>query len=244
MRKVLLGLSMLVLTSLSFSSLAQPGLHATGVVINPMDQAKVIAAFQVWMDGYGKKSKNRILLQSHVADGANPATHSFVAMFSSVAENEEFSNMVQEEGMEEWMAFLEKVTPVSSVVSSSRSTVIRSYGDISDDNDVWIVHALTAGNAPSVVQAMDAWMNSPTGKKFPGELHLMGTVAGGIGAPSHLVAIGFESQAQMAEWNEVAAPSADLGRLLSSLNALTEYHGANMLMTIGAWGKSAKSIFK
>ncbi len=244
MRNVSLSVFLFVFSLSSLSVFAQPGLQATSVAVDPMQQGKVLEAMDTWMNGFGKKSKGRVILQAHVADGANPATHTFGVMFSSAAENEAFNEMVQSEGMEEWMAFLKKVTPISRMISTARSTFVRSWGDISDDHDVWIVHTFTARNDPSVVQAMEAWMNSPTGKKFPGEVHLMATIAGGMGAPSHMIAVGFESQAQMEEWNAISGPSADLGRLLSSLNVLTDYHGANLVENIGQWGKSARSVLK
>lgn len=85
-------------------------------------------------------------------------------------------------------------------------------------------------------------MNTDTGKKFPGQAHLFATVAAGGNAPSHLIALGFKSQAEMEEWNEMTFSSADRRALRHSLSVIADYHGANLLITQGSWGKSTKSV--
>lgn len=100
---------------LSVTVQAGPGIQVTAVSVLPQDPPKVAMALEEWMEGAGKGSKGRILLQLHVADGGDPATHSIVLMFPSVAENEAFSNKVQgsEDAMAEWMAFLGKIIPIA-----------------------------------------------------------------------------------------------------------------------------------
>ncbi len=243
MRKMV---SSIFLTLFSLSIAAAPSMQSTAVAVSPGQESAVLAAMDKWMDGYGSKSKSRVILQSHVADGGNPATHSFVVINPSMAAGESFNEQVSssDEGMADWQAFLEAVTPVSRIVGTARSAVIRSWGDIDNDNDVWLVHSMSTGDAASVVRAMESWMNSPTGKKFPGEAHLIATVAAGPNAGSHLVALGYESQAEMEKWGDTSRPSGDLARLLHSLSVITDYHGANMAITVGSWGKSAKDVLK
>jgi hypothetical protein len=228
-------------TSISIS--AAPALQSTQIAVaNQADGAKVVAALGAWMEGYGSKSSSRVVVHAHVADGSNPATHTILAISPSVAAMEAFNQQVtdSEEGMAEWQAFLSKVQPISKVTTTGRTSLIKSWGKIDDDDTVWLVHAMSTNDGASVVRAMDAWMASPTGKKFPGEAHLMGTVAGS--PATHLMALGYESQTEMEEWGAVAGPSGDLARLMNSIRVLTEYHGASLSVTAAAFGKSAKSV--
>jgi len=225
---------------------AGPGIQVTAISTSPLNAPKVAAALGEWMNGAGKSSGSRLLLQQAIADGGNPTTHSIVSMYSSMAAAEAFSNKVQgDEGMSaEWTAFLGKMVPIVQNVATSRSAHVTAWGDIDDDNTVWLVHSFSVNDVPSMYRALDAYMKSDTGKKFPGEAHLFATIAGGANAPSHFLALGYESQAEMESWNEMTLGSADLRALLSSLQAVTEYHGANLAITRAAWGKSAKSVLK
>ena len=198
------------------------------------------------MNSAGKSSGSRLLLQRAVADGANPSTHSIVSMYSSMAAAETFSNKVgDDEAMTaEWAALMGKVVPITQVVARSRSAHVTAWGDVNDDDSVWLVHSFSVNDGASMVRALDAYMKSDMGKKFPGQSHLFATIAGGANAPSHFLALGYASQAEMESWNEMAFGSADLRALLSSLQAVTEYHGASLAITEASWGKSTKSVLK
>ena len=237
---------MFVAVLMSFSIQAGPGIQVTAISTSPQNAPKVAAALGEWMNGAGKNSGSRLILQQAVADGGNPTTHSIVSMHSSMAAAEAFSNKVQgDEGMmAEWTAFLGKMVPISQIVATSRSAHVTAWGDIDDDDTVWLVHSFSVNDVASMYRALDAYMKSDTGKKFPGEAHLFATIAGGANAPSHFLALGYKSQAEMESWNEMTLGSADLRALLSTLQAVTEYHGANLAITRAAWGKSTKSVLK
>lgn len=207
-----------------------------------MDGAKVVSALEEWMNGYGSKSKSRVVVHQHVADGANPASHTILSISPSVADLEAFNQKVtkSKEGMAEWQAFMGKVAPISRVTSTSRSSLIKTWGEVSDENTVWLVHALSTSDVMSVRAALTRWMSSATGKKFPGEAHLMASVAG-VPA-SHLLALGYESQTEMEAWMNVAGPSGDLAKLLHTLSVVTEYHGASLSISVAAFGKSSKEV--
>lgn len=144
--------------------------------------------------------------------------------------------------MAEWMAYLGKVTPVAQITTTSGSAHEGAWGSVNDDT-VWLVHSMSTADAASIYRAVDGLMASDTGEKFPGQAHLFATVAGGGNArASHLIALGFKSQAEMEEWNEMTFNSADRRALRHSLSVIADYHGANLLLTQGSWGKSSKSV--
>lgn len=69
------------LLSISLFANAAPGLTLTSIAVKPADAPKVVAAIDEFMNSsVGKQFKGRLLLQSHVADGADPSTHSIVQL--------------------------------------------------------------------------------------------------------------------------------------------------------------------
>lgn len=245
MKKLLGSIAVSLLFVLSFSVQAGPGSQINGIAVNnPADGMKIVEAFNTWMEGAGKKSKNRILLLQNVADGGNPATHSFVSIHPSMAANEAFNQSIgdDEAKLAEWFKFLEVVVPVSRITSTTRTAHIKAWGDVNNDDKVWLVHAMTATDGRSVYRALDAWMSSDTAKKFPGQMHLFAGVAGS--QVSHTIALGYESEAEMEKWGDMSRGSADLAHLLSSLQSVTEYHGASLSREVAAWGADLEDVLK
>ena len=245
MKKFLGSIAVSFLCLFSFSVQAGPGSHINGIAVNnPADGMKIVEAFNAWMEGPGKKSKSRIILLQNVADGGNPATHSFVSIFPSMASNESFNQSIgdDEAKLAEWFKFLEVVVPISRITSTTRNAHIKAWGNVSNDDKVWLVHAITADDGRSVYRALDAWMNSDTAKKFPGQMHLFAAVAGS--QVSHTIVLGYESEAEMEKWGDMSRGSADLAHLLSSLQSVSEYHGAGLSREVAAWGDDIGDILK
>ena len=243
MRIYKFALAMICLIALN--AMAAPGYTVTSFKVDAMKGGEVVAALDEWMaSDAGKKYKGRLLLQAHTQDGANPATHSIVGIYSSMTEAEAFGDYVRgnKDALAAWMTMVGKVSPISTQTSTARYARLAGWGDMSDKDRIWMQHSITTQDAPSTYRAIDAWMKSDSGKKFPGQLHLSQTVAAGIGASSHAVTIGFESLAEMEKWNEMSAGSAELSQLLHTFSVVNEYHGANLATDVKAWGKSLKSV--
>jgi len=238
----------LVLLCLSaMNVMAAPGYTVTSFSVDPMQGPMVVAALDEWMESdAGKKYKGRLYLQAHTQDGADPSTHSIVGVYSSMAEAEAFGNYVgeNEAALAAWMKMVGKITPISTQTYRGRYANIRTWGDISDKDRVWMQHSITTADAGSTYRALDAWMNSESGKKFPGQLSLARTVAAGAGAGSHAVIMGFESLAEMEQWNEMSGSSVGLANLLHTFSVINEYHGATLATDVKVWGKSLKSVLQ
>jgi hypothetical protein len=103
-------------------------------------------------------------------------------------------------------------------------------------------HFITANDAPAVVAAIERWMNSPTGKKAPGQMHLSGAVAGGIGSASHIVSVGNASLAEAEQWRDSLRGDSDFQAFLTAMNAAAEYHGANLAIEVKSWGEPPEAV--
>jgi hypothetical protein len=226
---------------------AAPGYTVTSFIVEPMQGTVVVAAFDEWMASEaGKKYKGRLYLQDHTQDGANPSTHSIVAVYSSMADADAFATYVgeDEDALAAWMKLVGKVSAVSTQTFRGRFANLATWGTVSDKDRIWMQHSITTADARSTYRAIDAWMNSETGKQFPGQLSLVRTVAAGTGAGSHTVIMGFESLTEMEQWNQMSAGAASFGNLMHTFSVINEYHGASLATDVKAWGKSLKSVLK
>lgn len=236
-----------LLCCIAINVYAAPGYQVTSFMVNPGEQANFTAGLAEWMKSdSGKKYKGRVYLQAHNSDGANPATHSIVGVYPSLAESESFGNMVTSnpKALESWMTMVTKLTPISTITSTARFVHMAGWGDLSDKDRVWMQHSFSTKDAPSLYYALDAWMKSDAGKGFPGQMHLAQTLAAGIGAGSHVISIGYESMAEMEKWNATLSGSASFIRLFHTFSVINEYHGASMVVDVNAWGKSLKAVLK
>ena len=224
---------------LSSAALAAPGWEVTSFSTSPQNAPKIVAAMDEWMSGSGGDFPGQVTLYANEADGTDPATHTIVVTYPSVAVNEAYGQKVasDEEILAEWMklmgVFGENATPAQTM----RGTFARSWGEADPNDSVWIHHFITAQDAGAVVAAFESWMNSETGKKAPGQVHISGVVAGGMGSPSHIVSIGYSSQAEMETWTDSLVGNADFAAFMQQIQRVTEYHGANLAVRIKTWGE-------
>ena len=222
---------------------AGPGYQVNGFIASPANAPKVLAATEK-LQGAAimKENKGRLLLLANLADGADPATHSFVILYRSVAEYEAFSPKLQADPA--WAEFVGTIAELGQGAGTQRIQTLRSWGDISDADVVWRSFVFDVTNPPAFAATMERFMQSATGKKLPGQVHLTATVAGGISPVSHGVVVGYESQAEMEKWNESNASNPEWLAFLSELRLSSDFLGSNLSRTIGAWGKPMKSIME
>lgn len=217
---------------------AGPGWEVTSFSTSPQNAPKLVAALDQWMAAGGKDYPGQVTLLFNEADGTDPATHTILVTYASLADQEAFAQRVQtdEQLAAQWDKLMGVFTSLVTPVQTARGAFLRSWGDVDPSDTVWMHHFITAVDAPGVVAALDGWMNSDTGKKMPGQLHLSGVVAGGLGSPSHIVSVGFASQAEMETWNDSLRGNADYAAFLARMRQVAEYHGANMALEVKSWG--------
>ncbi len=226
--------------SFSLSALAAPSWNATGLTVAATDASKVVAAFDTLFSGkFGRELPGRVVLRANIADGPNPETHSVLVLGQSVAEREAFQAELY--ASPEWAQFLETMATLSpSPGSTSRGTILWNTGDLSDKDVVWINHFLTVSEPAVLLNAMQTYSASDMGQQAPGQLHLSAVYAGGPTAPSHIISIGYESEAEMAAWAQKQQADPAYRVLVDTMLSVATYHGATMSRDGKAWGKSAK----
>lgn len=182
----------------------------------------------------GKAFPGRMLLQSNVADGGDPTTHTVVPIYKSAADRESFVKQLQ--ASPEWAEFQATLAGLGEPGGTVLYRNFRSWGDINDTDSVWMAHAFSVTDPATFAAAMDAFMASPTGKKAPGQVYLSGVVAGGISPVSHVVSVGYASTTEMAAWLPVRDASADWATFLQATGQAGTYLGATMAVNIKTYG--------
>ena len=223
---------------------AGPGYTQTGISAAPLDAPKVVAAVDKLMASpAGKTFAGRLLLLQNTADGNNPATHSIVSIYKSAADFEAYQNRLQSDPA--WTELQTALASISSfqLESTARLSTLKSWGDISDTDTVWIGHYFNVTDPAQFAAAIDAWMNSPAGKKGPPQVHLIAMSAGGVTDVTHVVTVGWASIAEMEATNDANQTDPDWLKLLAAIDPISTHLGADLSRTLKQWGTaSMKSL--
>jgi hypothetical protein len=229
------ALGAIALLAFAHTAAAAPTWSAIAFTTTPQNAPHILAAAEKLMSSpVGKGFPGRLLLQLHVADGNNPATHSFIPIYKTHGEREAFVGKLQADPA--WDTFMAAMTKHSQPVSTVLNQTVKSWGEMVDTDHVWMGHAFTVRDPAAFVAAADAFMATPTGKKFPGQVHLSATVAGGLSPVTHTISVGYASEAEMGAWNATAQASADWAAYIAASRKAADYLGGSLARDIKWWG--------
>lgn len=201
----------------------------------PENASKVVSAADKLMNSeVGKEFPGRILLQSFTANGDDAATHCFVPIYKTAAERETFVQKLQDAPA--WTEFQKTMADASEPASQTLLRTVKSWGDIVDTDQVWMAHSFEVDDPRAFVQALDGMMASPTGKQFPGQAYLSEVIAGGLNKVTHVISVGYASEAEMADWQRSRNASNDWATYLTASRKSAEYLGATLARDVKSWG--------
>lgn len=232
------GWAVAVLLLSSQTAVASPSWSLISFSATPQNAPQVIAAADKLMSSAaGNEFPGRLILQVHLADGANPATHSFVPIYKSASEREAFVQKLQADPA--WNEFTATMTKLSEPASNTLHRTLKSWGEVVDTDHVWGAYAFDVNDPAAFVAALDKLMASATGKKFPGQVHVSEVVAGGITPVNHVISVGYASEAEMEAWNDSLDGNADWKAYIDASNKSAEYLGANLARDLKTWGPAS-----
>jgi hypothetical protein len=189
----------------------------------------------------GKQFPGRLLLMQNVADGDNPATHVFVPIYASGAEREAFGQKLQADPA--WGTFTDAMAANSQPGGTVMYRTLKSWGNVEDADTVWMTHAFNASDPAGFMKALEAFRASKTGQAFEGQVHVSGVVAGGLSPVSHVISVGYASEAEMEAWADQRNASPDWAAYIAASRPTAEYLGGTLARTLKAWGPaSLKSL--
>jgi len=230
-----IGLLCIGLVFLAQGASAAPVWGQISFAATPSNAPKVIAAADKLMNSeVGKQFPGRLLLQLNTVDGANPATHSFVPVYRTAADREAFTEkMLASPAWKEFQATMEQASkPVSSVLYRT----VKSWGDINDTDTTRMAHAFTVRDPAAFLAAIEGFMASATGKKFPGQVYLSSVVAAGMSPVTHVISVGYANGVEMDTWIEARNDTADWAAYQKASDPTADYLGASIARTAKTWG--------
>ncbi len=222
--------------ALSFSHAADAASWGMlSVTVKSQDAPKVVAATDKLMSSkVGKEFPGKLKFQAIVANGSDPSTHSFIPIYKSAAEREAFVTKLQ--ASPEWAEFTKATGAISQPTSQVMYRTVKNWGDLADTDHVWMAHPFEATDPPAFLAALDALMTSGTGKSFPGQVYLSEVVAGGLSPVTHVISVGYASEAEMESWAATRDASSDWSDYLAKSRKSAKYLGAIMARDLKSWG--------
>ena len=229
----------LVVTAIGMFLSAQSATAASWSVISftttPQNAPKMLAAGDKLMKSeVGKTFPGQLILSVNVADGDNPATHTWIPIYQSGADREAFVQKLQTDPA--WTEFLNTVQQVSQPGGTVMYRTVKSWGDVVDTDMVWMTHSVSVTDPVAFLEALDAFRASPTGQKFPGQVHVSAVVAGGMTPVTHVISVGYASEAEMEAWADVRGPSADWATYVKKTQGISTYLGGSLGRNLKTWG--------
>jgi hypothetical protein len=225
----------LALFSLAQAASAGPAWSLISFTATTPNAAKVLAAAdKLLSSAAGKGFPGKLLLQQHLADGDNPATHSFVPIYKTAAQREAFVQKLQADPA--WTEFQAAMTASTQPVSTVSYQTLRHWGEIVDTDHLWMSHAFSVDDVDAFVAAIDKFLASPTGKKFPGQVYLSSVLAGGLTPVTHLISVGYAGEAEMEAWLATRDASADWAAYLDGSEKISKFLGSSMARDLKSWG--------
>ncbi len=143
------------------------------------------------------------------------------------------------QGDSAWRIFQAEMGRLSRPSSAVLYRTVKSWGDIVDTDQVWMGFSFRVNDPQAFVAALDKLMASPTGKKFPGQAYLSAVVAGGATPVTHLISVGYESEAEMETWRAKLEASDDWAAYLGESRKAAELQGAALGRTLKSWGPAS-----
>ena len=230
-----IGLALMGLLFLGQSAAALPTWSAIGFTTTPQNAPQVVAAADKFMNSaVGKEFPGLLLLQVSMANGGNPATHTFVPLYKSAVDRDAYVKKVM--GDPAWAEFQATMVQLSQPVSQVMYRTLKSWGDVADTDLVWMSYAFAVEDPAAFVTALGSFMASETGKKFPGQVHLEGVIAGGITPVTHVISVGYASETEMETWAEAMTGNADWAAYLAASRPNAKLLGSTLGLTIKSWG--------
>jgi hypothetical protein len=172
----------------------------------------------------GRQFKGRATLRARIADGNDPATHSLSFWFHP--QDQAYTSAGA--NASELRAMLDTIVPIASLVATSRASIVRSWGDPSDTDVVWLALASEVSDVAAFNAALDKWLAS----------------TGGNDSPTHVGPRGYASLAEMEQYRDGLAGDPDYQAFQLALGKASRRMGATLSHDVKSWGPAKLQSFK
>ncbi len=230
--KKIIFLVMFMTSSLSFAS--PTWIEYLFKVDSPQEAAKIVAATDKFMSSDFVKNnfKGSLHLNTYIAAGKEEETHAYAILQPSLAEHEIWMAKVSNPNNEEVRKFLSVLSANSEEVGTRINTFIQTYGNPSNKDTVWAIYPFRTkqSNVEDIIEATED-LDEAIKDTFPGQFGLSERMAGG-GMQTHLYTVGYESLAEMEQWEDSAPRDAGVSPFDKKMDKLVEWHEREIVRNI------------
>tara|TARA_B100000073_G_scaffold273391_1_gene233221 strand:- start:315 stop:1052 length:738 start_codon:yes stop_codon:yes gene_type:complete len=230
--KKIIFITMFLASSLSFTS--PTWIEYLIKVDSPQNAEKIVAATDKFMSSEFVKNnfKGSLHLNAYIAGGKVQETHSFAVLQPSLAEHEIWVAKLSNPDNEEVRRFGSVLNANSEAVGTRINTFIQTYGTPSNKDTVWAIYPFRTqpSNVADVVEATED-LDEAVKDSFPGQFGLSARMAGG-GMQTHLFTVGYESLAEMEQWEDSASRDTGVSPFDKKMDKLVEWHEVEIVRNI------------
>ncbi len=137
-----------------------------------------------------KKFNGKIWFNVNVADGTDPATHSFATVYESL---EDFERLSAELAVsEDWNKFRRGLAAAGELVNTASYMHVKGWGEHPKDKSAFIGQVIQVTNPVGYMGALTKMMGESYMDELPGALDVWQILAGGPPGATHLVVFGYD----------------------------------------------------
>jgi hypothetical protein len=221
---------------ISTAATAGPNWQSLSFSTSPADAPKLVAELDKLMAAIAMAPDSSAALMANVAGGST--SHSFISSFESRAAREAWASRLLTS--DAWTRFAKATSGIVERGSTSRMNFVKSWGEENDKDVFWEIFSFTVTDAAAFTAAIDTLLASETGAKFPGQVHLSSVAAAGMSQSTHLIAVGYESEAEAETWNATMLPSKDWATYMDASQKVGTNTGAFMVRSIKTWSNAGE----
>ena len=230
--KKIITLLLVLATSVSFAS--PTWIEYLIRVESPQSAAKIVAATDQFMSSDFVKNnfKGSLHLNSYIAGGLDGETHSFAVLQPSLAEHEIWMAKLSDPNNQEVAKYLSVLNANSEGKGSRINTFIQTYGTPSNKDTVWAVYPFRTqpSNVEDIIEATEE-LDEAIKETFPGQFGLSERMAGG-GMQTHLFTVGYESLAEMEQWEDSAPRDQGVSPFDKEMDKMAEWYEREIVRNV------------
>ncbi len=220
------------LLMLASAAAAGPNWHTISLSISLDDAPKVQAAMDKLMTSVAGDLKGSVSLMANVAGGTS--SHTIISAFDSRAEREAWLGKLY--ASKAWAKYVDDTDGMTAAGGNSRMDFIKSWGEENEGSDVfWEIHAFTVSDPAAFLAAIETLQASEAGQVTGAQVHLSAIAAAGLSPSTHLISVGYASEAQAETSTAALQASADWANYLEASGEVATHNGAFMLRTVSTW---------
>ena len=226
--------SLLIL--LTTPAAAGPMWQSINLSISLADAPKVEAALDKLISSMGDKLTGSVSLMAYVAYGDGSTSHNIISSFDSRAESEAWTQALR--SSEGWKKYVKATDGMTQLAGMSRMNFLKSWGDDGPDDVFWEIYSFNVSDVAALTAALDTFNGSDAGKAMGASVHLSEIAAAGIAPVTHLISVGFKSEAEAEKSNATLTTTEAWAAYLEAASKVADGNGAYMMRTVRTWGNS------